>query len=116
MATSQVRDDVVGGNFRIHGKPVEKVLALVKEWRSGSTGHRFQYLAVRDCTPYGAERLEGRVDIDFLYQLPGEKDYKTEHNDFFQKYKAQLQRLCGNAPVHEVRWSMSTPVTLVLLD
>lgn len=112
MALSQEMNDVVGGQFKIRGETVKSVLFQVQEWMSSSVGHRFRYLAVRDCTGADARETDYMVAIDFLYALPGEKDFEREHKEFFHKYTDQLRRAFGNGLV---RWDISTPVTVVSL-
>jgi len=112
MAHGQQMNDAVGGTFKIRGEKLETVLALVEEWSASSNGHRFAYLAVRDCTGADAREDDYMVAIDFLYALPGEKDSEREHQEFFHKYTDQMKRRFGNGLA---RWDVSTPVTVVRL-
>jgi len=112
MASSQKMNDVVGGQFKIRGETAQAVLAEIEKWAQSNNGHRFRYLAVRDCTGTDARIEDYMVAIDFLYALPAEKDFEREHQDFYHKYTDLLRRSFGNGLV---RWDISTPVTVISL-
>jgi hypothetical protein len=103
------RNNVVGGLFKVRGETAQDVIEFVGQWKHGDDGHRFERLAVRDCT--GKTERDNMVAIEFLFVLSDEdlNDEQGEraHNVFFHKYTDQLRRRFGNGLAV---WDISTPV------
>ncbi|OGM03233.1 hypothetical protein A2115_02650 [Candidatus Woesebacteria bacterium GWA1_41_8] len=95
-------DDIICGIWKFRETvPVEELLKLAEEWRTGPGGKSYLSLYVRRCS-------KNQFGIGFMYQINLEEDeLETTRHKFFEKVTDMLKRRYGNNFVgYDISWSV----------